>query len=130
MTMSFAFPPQAAEDNEMSLVEGEMIEQIEEVVEGWWSGVGQGGAKTGLFPGAYPGSADTECPSHLIGCSKLCGARRDAGSAGGTGRGGSTAASTTTTTTTTAAASAASCTRRGMSLQVLGRRTRFDFGFV
>lgn len=34
----------------MSLVEGEVIEQIEEVGEGWWSGVGQGGAKTGLFP--------------------------------------------------------------------------------
>lgn len=35
----------------MSLVEGEVIEQIEEVDDGWWSGVGQGGTKTGLFPG-------------------------------------------------------------------------------
>lgn len=47
-------PHQATEDNEMSLVEGELIEQIEEVDEGWWSGVGQGGAKTGLFPGMSP----------------------------------------------------------------------------
>ena len=35
----------------MSLVEGELIEQIEEIDEGWWQGVGQGGAKSGLFPG-------------------------------------------------------------------------------
>jgi hypothetical protein len=41
---------QAAEDNEMSLVEGELIEQIEELGEGWWSGVGAGG-KAGMFPG-------------------------------------------------------------------------------
>ena len=33
----------------MTLVEGEYIEQIEEIDEGWWSGVGPGG-KTGLFP--------------------------------------------------------------------------------
>jgi hypothetical protein len=40
---------QATEDNEMTLVEGEYIEQIEEIDEGWWSGVGPGG-KIGLFP--------------------------------------------------------------------------------
>ena len=40
---------QATEDNEMNLVEGEYIEQIEEIDDGWWSGVGPGG-KTGLFP--------------------------------------------------------------------------------
>lgn len=34
----------------MSLVEGELIEQIEEIDEGWWQGVGEGGAKHGLFP--------------------------------------------------------------------------------
>jgi hypothetical protein len=39
------------EDNEMNLTEGEVIEQIEELDEGWWSGVGGGGAKTGMFPG-------------------------------------------------------------------------------
>ena len=33
----------------MGLIEGEYIEQIEEVDEGWWSGVGAGG-KAGLFP--------------------------------------------------------------------------------
>ena len=37
----------------MNLAEGEYIEQIEEIDEGWWSGVGPGG-KTGLFP--------CECP--------------------------------------------------------------------
>ena len=46
------FDYEAQEDNEMALVEGELIEQIEQVDEGWWSGVGQGGAKSGLFPGA------------------------------------------------------------------------------
>jgi hypothetical protein len=45
-----AFFSQAQEDNEMSLTEGELIEQIEQVDEGWWSGIGQGGAKSGLFP--------------------------------------------------------------------------------
>jgi hypothetical protein len=43
--------PQATEENEMNLIEGEMIEQIEQIDEGWWSGVGDGGAKMGLFPG-------------------------------------------------------------------------------
>lgn len=43
---------QAQEDNEMHLVEGELIEQIEQIDEGWWSGVGAGG-KTGLFPGTH-----------------------------------------------------------------------------
>ena len=42
---------QAQEDNEMSLVEGEVIEQIEQLDEGWWSGVGANGTKSGLFPG-------------------------------------------------------------------------------
>ncbi|KAF8625701.1 hypothetical protein AX17_006786, partial [Amanita inopinata Kibby_2008] len=40
---------EAAEDNEINLVEGEHIEQIEEVSDRWWSGVSPGG-KTGLFP--------------------------------------------------------------------------------
>lgn len=38
----------------MSLVEGELIEQIEQLDEGWWSGVGADGAKSGLFPGKIP----------------------------------------------------------------------------
>lgn len=38
----------------MNLVEGELIEQIEQIDEGWWSGVGEGGAKSGLFPGKLP----------------------------------------------------------------------------
>lgn len=53
VVMSFVVScEQATEDNEMALVEGEIIEQVEMVDEGWWSGVGQGGAKSGLFPGA------------------------------------------------------------------------------
>ncbi|KAK0202310.1 SH3 domain-containing protein [Desarmillaria ectypa] len=43
---------EATEDNEMTLLEGELIEQIEELDEGWWSGVGPGG-KTGMFPANY-----------------------------------------------------------------------------
>ena len=35
----------------MDLVEEELIEEIEQVDEGWWSGVGGNGAKSGLFPG-------------------------------------------------------------------------------
>ena len=42
---------QAQEDNEMELTEGELIEQIEQLDEGWWSGVGANGTKQGLFPG-------------------------------------------------------------------------------
>ncbi len=37
----------------MNLDEGELIEQIEQLDEGWWSGVGAGGAKQGLFPGTF-----------------------------------------------------------------------------
>lgn len=37
----------------MELLEGELIEQIEEIDEGWWSGVGDNGRKTGLFPGDF-----------------------------------------------------------------------------
>lgn len=39
------------EDNEMDLVEGEILTEIEMVDEGWWSAVGNGGEKRGLFPG-------------------------------------------------------------------------------
>lgn len=41
----------------MTLVEGEYIEQIEEIDEGWWSGVGPGG-KSGLFP------CEAQTPQH------------------------------------------------------------------
>ncbi|KAI0351295.1 hypothetical protein OH77DRAFT_1429821 [Trametes cingulata] len=37
----------------MDLVEGELIEEIEQLDEGWWSGVGGGGTKQGLFPANY-----------------------------------------------------------------------------
>ncbi|OCB86325.1 hypothetical protein A7U60_g6639 [Sanghuangporus baumii] len=44
---------EAEEENEMSLTEGETIEQIEQIDEGWWSGIGAHGAKSGLFPANY-----------------------------------------------------------------------------
>ena len=44
---------QATEENEMDLVEDELIEEIEQLDEGWWSGVGRNGAKSGLFPGGF-----------------------------------------------------------------------------
>ncbi|KAI0940986.1 hypothetical protein AcV7_003214 [Taiwanofungus camphoratus] len=47
------FDYDAQEDNEMGLVEGELIEQIEQVDEGWWSGVSADGTKSGLFPANY-----------------------------------------------------------------------------
>lgn len=37
----------------MNLIEGEIIEQIEQLDEGWWSGVGADGTKSGLFPGWF-----------------------------------------------------------------------------
>ena len=37
----------------MELVEDELIEEIEQLDEGWWSGVGSNGAKSGLFPGEF-----------------------------------------------------------------------------
>ncbi|KAL1924197.1 uncharacterized protein VTP21DRAFT_7232 [Calcarisporiella thermophila] len=43
----------AAEENEMSLVEGEIITDIVQVDEGWWQGVGEHGKKSGLFPANY-----------------------------------------------------------------------------
>ena len=43
---------QPTEENEMELVEGELIEQIEQTAEEWWSGV-SGNGKAGLFPANY-----------------------------------------------------------------------------
>ena len=39
----------AEEDNELSMPEGAVIEDVEQIDEGWWSGTLDG--KTGLFPG-------------------------------------------------------------------------------
>ena len=65
--LAYAHPSQATEYNEMSLLEGELVQQIEELDEGWWSGIGPGG-KTGMFPANYveiveatpPGAAEPE----------------------------------------------------------------------
>lgn len=37
----------------MSLLEGEVITQIDQVDEGWWFGVSEDGKKQGLFPANY-----------------------------------------------------------------------------
>lgn len=39
------------EANEMSLEEGEVITEIDQVDEGWWFGISENGKKEGLFPG-------------------------------------------------------------------------------
>ncbi|CAO3634899.1 unnamed protein product [Mucor fragilis] len=47
------FEYDASETNEMTLVEGEVVTQIDQVDEGWWFGVSEDGKKQGLFPANY-----------------------------------------------------------------------------
>ncbi|KAK3810764.1 MAG: hypothetical protein J3Q66DRAFT_287055 [Benniella sp.] len=42
-----------AEENEMSLVEGEIIRNVTELDVGWWSGDSEDGTRSGLFPANY-----------------------------------------------------------------------------
>jgi hypothetical protein len=37
----------------MSLIEGEIIKDINQLDEGWWHGVSADGTRSGLFPGKY-----------------------------------------------------------------------------
>ena len=62
---------EAEEENEMTLVEGETIEQIEQIDEGWWSGIGANGEKSGLFPGKQYYMKISQKSQYLL-CSKLC----------------------------------------------------------
>lgn len=39
------------EENEMTLNEGEVVVQIDQVDEGWWYGMSEDGKRQGLFPG-------------------------------------------------------------------------------
>ena len=41
------------EENEMSLVVGEIITNIDQIDEGWWQGTSEDGQKSGLFPSNY-----------------------------------------------------------------------------
>jgi len=41
------------EDNEMDLIEGEIVEQIVHLDEGWASGVSQDGTRSGMFPSNF-----------------------------------------------------------------------------
>ncbi|CAO3664153.1 unnamed protein product [Rhizopus stolonifer] len=47
------FAYDASEANEMSLEEGEVINEIDQVDEGWWFGISENGKKEGLFPANY-----------------------------------------------------------------------------
>ncbi|KAG0246941.1 hypothetical protein BGX31_005429 [Mortierella sp. GBA43] len=42
-----------SEENEMSLIEGEIIRNITELDVGWWSGESEDGTRSGLFPANY-----------------------------------------------------------------------------
>ncbi|KAF9359536.1 hypothetical protein BGX26_012084 [Mortierella sp. AD094] len=42
-----------AEENEMTLFEGEIIRNVTELDVGWWSGESEDGTRTGLFPANY-----------------------------------------------------------------------------
>lgn len=42
-----------AEENEMSLIEGEIIRNVTELDVGWWSGESEDGTRSGLFPANY-----------------------------------------------------------------------------
>ncbi|KAJ8654646.1 hypothetical protein O0I10_009697 [Lichtheimia ornata] len=43
----------AGEENEMTLNEGEVVVQIDQVDEGWWFGMSEDGKRQGLFPANY-----------------------------------------------------------------------------
>lgn len=53
ITAIVQFSYDASEDNEMSLIEGEIIRDIIQLDEGWWQGVSADGSKSGLFPANY-----------------------------------------------------------------------------
>ncbi|CAG8453025.1 7220_t:CDS:10, partial [Scutellospora calospora] len=47
------YPYEAAEDNEMELIDGEIIVGISQLDEGWWQGESKDGTRAGLFPANY-----------------------------------------------------------------------------
>lgn len=47
----------------MSLLEGEVVTQIDQVDEGWWFGVSEDGKKQGLFPANYVQILEQEQPA-------------------------------------------------------------------
>ncbi|CAG8805390.1 12701_t:CDS:2, partial [Racocetra persica] len=54
------YPYDAAEDNEMSLIEGEIIVNISQIDDGWWQGESKDGSRYGLFPANYVESIEGE----------------------------------------------------------------------
>ncbi|KAI8580168.1 hypothetical protein K450DRAFT_238490 [Umbelopsis ramanniana AG] len=57
------FTYDASEENEISMVEGEIIHNIEQLDEGWWSGTSEDGSRSGLFPSNYVQILETQ-PEH------------------------------------------------------------------
>ncbi|GES75448.1 drebrin-like protein isoform X1 [Rhizophagus clarus] len=53
ITAIVQFSYDASEDNEMSLIEGEVIRDIIQLDEGWWQGVSADRSRSGLFPANY-----------------------------------------------------------------------------
>ena len=62
----------------MHLLEGELIEEIEKLDEGWWTGVGDNGTKQGLFPGE-PGKWHFDAGFNILPTSQLCGRNSTSG---------------------------------------------------
>ncbi|RIA92835.1 hypothetical protein C1645_763904 [Glomus cerebriforme] len=56
----------ATEDNEMSLIEGEIIKDIIQLDEGWWQGVSADGSRSGLFPANYVEIVENVVPEQPV----------------------------------------------------------------
>ncbi|KAI9280308.1 hypothetical protein BC943DRAFT_348097 [Umbelopsis sp. AD052] len=54
------FTYDASEENEISMAEGEIIHNIEQLDEGWWSGTSEDGSRSGLFPSNYVQILETQ----------------------------------------------------------------------
>ncbi|CAG8634084.1 12498_t:CDS:10 [Gigaspora margarita] len=60
---------ESAEDNEMSLIEGEIIVGITQVDDGWWQGESKDGSRIGLFPANYVELIESEIETETAGLS-------------------------------------------------------------
>eukprot|EP00730_Choanoeca_flexa_P004575 TRINITY_DN11737_c0_g1_i7.p1 TRINITY_DN11737_c0_g1~~TRINITY_DN11737_c0_g1_i7.p1 ORF type:complete len:124 (+),score=14.81 TRINITY_DN11737_c0_g1_i7:141-512(+) len=66
VTVKVLFDYEAADDDELSLVEGELITNVKQEEGGWWEGTSPSG-KTGMFPDNFvevvPDAAPAKAPS-------------------------------------------------------------------
>ncbi|CAG8805741.1 4653_t:CDS:2, partial [Gigaspora rosea] len=60
---------ESADDNEMSLIEGEIIVGITQVDDGWWQGESKDGSRVGLFPANYVELIESEIETKTAGIS-------------------------------------------------------------